>query len=84
MTIDDRRILIDRIDDTIIALVKERMQHVSAIRAERIATDSPLVDRQRERVVYERLCASNSGIPSAFIYQIFSSIIETCKRYSTK
>ena len=81
-TIEYHQKKIDSIDDTLIMLVRERMEHVAAIRGERLAAEAPLVNRERERDVYERLWATNK-VPSAYVYLIMSSVIEACKRFAT-
>lgn len=79
-TIDAHRQLIDRIDDTILALVKERLAHNDGINYLKTTAGLPTEDRVREREILERLWRqANDYITPSMIYYMMTTIINLGK-----
>jgi chorismate mutase/prephenate dehydratase len=79
-TILDVRNRIDTIDDTILELLKERLDCALAIGELKNETSRAKWDPQREREIYERLMKLNQGkFPDKALRSIFHEIITTCR-----
>jgi chorismate mutase/prephenate dehydratase len=79
-TIPQVRQRIDDIDDTILALLKERLDCALTIGRLKNETSRAKWDPQREREIYERLLADNQGkFPEKALRSIFHEIITTCR-----
>jgi chorismate mutase/prephenate dehydratase len=61
MTLDDLRLKIDSIDDTLLALYNERMELVHAVGELKNTTGSPIYRPEREQAILKRLKAQNKG-----------------------
>jgi chorismate mutase/prephenate dehydratase len=71
---------IDDIDDTILELLKERLDCALTIGKLKNETSRAKWDPQREREIYERLYANNQGkFPQKALRSIFHEIITTCR-----
>lgn len=76
----DVRNRIDEIDDTILNLLKERLGHAKDIGRIKDDNNRAKWDPMRERQIYERLMADNSGtFPEDALRSIFHEIITTCR-----
>jgi chorismate mutase/prephenate dehydratase len=79
-TIPQIRQRIDDIDDTILELLKERLDCAVTIGKLKNETSRAKWDPQREREIYERLFKNNQGIfPPNALRSIFHEIITTCR-----
>ena len=71
---------IDDIDDTILNLLKERLDCALTIGKLKNETSRAKWDPQREREIYERLLADNNKVfPEKALRSIFHEIITTCR-----
>jgi len=79
-TIPQVRQRIDDIDDTILELLKERLENAMAIGKLKNETSRAKWDPQREREIFERLLANNQRkFPVNALRSIFHEIITTCR-----
>ena len=79
-SIPEVRKRIDDIDDTILKLLKERLDCALAIGKLKSETRRAKWDPQRERQIYKRLLADNKGkFPEKALRSIFHEIITTCR-----
>ena len=79
-SIADVRKRIDEIDDTLLALLKERLECARTIGKLKDETKRAKWDPQRELEIYERLRKNNADIfPPQALYSIFHEIITTCR-----
>lgn len=75
-TIDDYRKKIDEIDDTILRLLNERASIVIQIGKIKQSQNKPLYVPSREKAIYERLKALNTGpFPNSSLKIVFREII---------
>jgi chorismate mutase/prephenate dehydratase len=71
---------IDEIDDTILELLKERLNCAKTIGKLKNETKRAKWDPQREREIFERLKKNNQGVfPYKAVHSIFHEIITTCR-----
>ncbi len=71
---------IDEIDDTVLRLLKERLDCALKIGKLKNETSRAKWDPQREREIYNRLLADNKGkFPDKALRSIFHEIITTCR-----
>ncbi len=71
---------IDTIDDTILDLLKERLECAKTIGQLKNETKRAKWDPQRELEIYERLHSNNQGIfPDRALRSIFHEVITTCR-----
>lgn len=71
---------IDTIDDTILNLLKERLQCAKEIGRLKSKDNRAKWDPLRERQIYDRLTRDNNGeFPEDSVYSIFHEIITTCR-----
>ncbi len=71
---------IDEIDDTVLRLLKERLDCALEIGKLKSETSRAKWDPQREREIYDRLLADNKGkFPVKALRSIFHEIITTCR-----
>jgi len=61
MTLDDLRNNIDRIDDTLLKLLNERMEYVHEVGVLKNTTGAPIYRPEREQAILNRLKAQNAG-----------------------
>ena len=61
MSLSEHRQAIDKLDAQIVKLLNERTQHVLAIGEIKLAAGEEIYAPHRERVVFDRVCALNSG-----------------------
>ncbi|HEB68759.1 MAG TPA: prephenate dehydratase, partial [Desulfobulbus sp.] len=79
-TIPQVRGRIDEIDDTILALLKERLDCAKTIGRLKTETNRAKWDPKRELEIYERLLKDNKKIfPERALRSIFHEIITTCR-----
>ncbi|MGI6655741.1 MAG: prephenate dehydratase [Desulfobulbus sp.] len=79
-TIPQVRQRIDEIDDTILELLKERLECAKTIGYLKSETSRAKWDPQREREIYERLRVKNNEVfPYKALRSIFHEIITTCR-----
>ncbi|MCI5141810.1 MAG: prephenate dehydratase, partial [Candidatus Electrothrix sp. ATG1] len=79
-TIPEARQRIDEIDDTVLALLKERLECAEKIGALKKESSRSTWDPRREREIYERLLADNGGkFPEKAVKSIFHEIITACR-----
>ncbi|MBW1749943.1 MAG: chorismate mutase, partial [Deltaproteobacteria bacterium] len=79
-TIPQVRQRIDDIDDTILELLKERLDNALTIGKLKNETSRAKWDPQREREIFERLLANNQRkFPVNALRSIFHEIITTCR-----
>ncbi len=79
-TIPEVRQRIDTIDDTILDLLKERLECAKTIGRLKSETNRAKWDPGREREIYERLLKNNQGVfPDKALRSIFHEIITTCR-----
>ena len=79
------RIRIDAIDDQILALLKERLRCAREIGRVKAQDKRPTWDPKRERMIFERLEAANSGeFPWPSLVAIYREIITTCRLSQNK
>ncbi len=80
LTIPKVRERIDKIDDTILALLKERLDCAKTIGRLKSETSRAKWDPKRELEIYQRLLADNKGVfPEKALRSIFHEIITTCR-----
>ncbi len=71
---------IDQIDNTILSLLKERLECAREIGKLKTEDNRAKWDSARERQIYERLLAENSAVfPEQALRSIFHEIITTCR-----
>lgn len=71
---------IDKIDNTILELLKERLTLAKTIGQLKSKTNRAKWDPLRERQIYERLGTLNDGVfPERALHSIFHEIISTCR-----
>ncbi len=79
-SIPEVRKRIDTIDDTILDLLKERLECAKTIGRLKSETNRAKWDPRREREIYERLLKNNAGaFPDKALRSIFHEIITTCR-----
>lgn len=79
-TIPQVRGRIDEIDDTILALLKERLACAKTIGWLKSETNRAKWDPKREHEIYERLLEQNKGVfPERALRSIFHEVITTCR-----
>ncbi len=79
-SIPEVRKRIDTIDDTILDLLKERLECAKTIGRLKSETNRAKWDPRREREIYERLLKNNAGVfPDKALRSIFHEIITTCR-----
>lgn len=61
MSLSEHRKAIDELDEQIVRLLNERTRHVLAIGEIKLAAGEEIYAPHRERAVFERVCARNSG-----------------------
>ena len=61
MSLSEHRHAIDHLDEQIVRLLNERTRHVLAIGGIKLAAGEEIYAPHRERAVFERVCARNSG-----------------------
>ena len=61
MSLSEHRKAIDELDEKIVRLLNERTRHVLAIGEIKLAAGEEIYAPHRERAVFERVCARNSG-----------------------
>jgi chorismate mutase/prephenate dehydratase len=61
MTLDELRVQIDRIDDTLLKLYNERMEYVHQVGELKNNTGAPIYRPEREQAILNRLKAQNDG-----------------------
>ncbi len=61
MTLDDLRSNIDRIDDTLLKLLNERMEYVHSVGELKNTTGAPIYRPEREQAILNRLKRQNDG-----------------------
>ena len=61
MTLDELRVEIDRIDDTLLELYNKRMEYVHQVGELKNTTGAPIYRPEREQSILNRLKANNSG-----------------------
>jgi len=61
MSLSEHRHAIDQLDEQIVKLLNERTRHVLAIGEIKLAAGEEIYAPHRERAVFERVCARNSG-----------------------
>jgi len=61
MTLDELRVQIDRIDDTLLKLYNERMEYVHQVGTLKNTTGAPIYRPEREQSILNRLKAQNDG-----------------------
>jgi chorismate mutase / prephenate dehydratase len=80
LTIPQVRQRIDDIDDTILSLLKERLDCAKTIGLLKDETNRAKWDPQRELEIYQRLLKDNQGMfPDKALRSIFHEIITTCR-----
>lgn len=80
LTIETVRQNIDRIDETILNLLKERLGYAKEIGKLKDESKRAKWDPSRERAIYQRLKKLNDGVfPEKVIHSIFHEIITTCR-----
>ena len=80
MDIADWRKKIDAIDLQIVALLSERAQAAQAIGKLKQATDLPVYEPNRERVIFENVRAANKGpLPDIELTHIYERIIDVMR-----
>ncbi len=80
LTIETVRENIDRIDETILSLLKERLGYAKEIGKLKDESKRAKWDPSRERAIYKRLKELNNGVfPEKAVHSIFHEIITTCR-----
>lgn len=80
LTIETVRHNIDRIDETILNLLKERLGYAKEIGKLKDESKRAKWDPSRERAIYNRLKELNDGVfPEKVVHSIFHEIITTCR-----
>lgn len=80
ITIKDVRNGIDRIDNTILTLLKERLEYARQIGILKSGNNRAKWDPLREREIYDRLLNDNDKVfPEDSLKSIFHEIITTCR-----
>jgi chorismate mutase/prephenate dehydratase len=81
--LSEERAAIDAIDEQILRLLSERVQHALRVGGKKQALGLPLHDPARERSIYERVRALNESIggalPAVAINAIYREIISACR-----
>jgi chorismate mutase / prephenate dehydratase len=74
--IGNLRRAIDAIDDRLLALINDRLKLAAEIGAIKQVAGNPVKDRERERLVLDRLKAANDGpIDNGLLSRVFVDII---------
>jgi len=80
ITLQDVRRQIDSIDDQILTLLKQRLQHAQLIGRLKEKSNRAKWDPKRERQIFERIMAANDGVfPEDPLNSIFHEIITACR-----
>jgi chorismate mutase len=80
MDIEDWRKKIDEIDLQLVALINERATAALAIGKLKNATNLPVYEPNRERVVFDRVRAANQGpLPDIELQHIYERIIDVMR-----
>ncbi|MFH1063614.1 MAG: chorismate mutase [Candidatus Woesearchaeota archaeon] len=81
MELKEVREQVDRIDDSIFELLKQRYYLVKSIMSIKKLEKLPLEDKERENAILERLGAKaeESELDASFVKDMFASIIENSK-----
>lgn len=80
MDIEDWRRKIDALDLQIVALINERAAAAQAIGKLKNATDLPVYEPNRERMVFDRVRAANKGpLPDIELQHIYERIIDVMR-----
>ena len=85
MEIADWRKKIDELDVEIVRLISARAEAACAIGAIKRKESLPIYEPNREKVVYEKLCASNPGpLKDADLMRIYERIIDVMRSFQTQ
>ena len=80
MDIEDWRKKIDEIDLQLVALINERAAAAQAIGKLKNATNLPVYEPNRERMVFDRVRAANKGpLPDIELQHIYERIIDVMR-----
>jgi chorismate mutase len=80
MDIEDWRKKIDALDLQIVALINERAAAAQAIGKLKNATDLPVYEPNRERIVFDKVRAANKGpLPDIELQHIYERIIDVMR-----
>lgn len=80
MDIAEWRIKIDELDRQIVALISERARAAQAIGKLKRATDLPVYEPNREKVIFENVRKSNRGpLPDIELTHIYERIIDVMR-----
>jgi chorismate mutase len=80
MDIEDWRKKIDEIDLQLVALINERARAAQAIGQLKNATNLPVYEPNRERMVFDRVRAANKGpLPDIELQHIYERIIDVMR-----
>jgi chorismate mutase len=80
MDIEDWRKKIDELDQQIVALISERASAAQAIGRLKRATDMPVYEPNRERVIFDNVRLANKGpLPDIELTHIYERIIDVMR-----
>jgi chorismate mutase len=80
MDISDWRKKIDELDRQIVTLVSERARAAQAIGRLKRATDLPVYEPNREKVIFENIRGFNPGpLPDSALVQVYERIIDVMR-----
>jgi len=79
--LEEFRVLIDRLDQRLVALLNERAQVVEEIGRVKRSTDLPIYEPKREEQVFANVTGSNRGpLSLEALRRIFERIIDEMRR----
>ncbi len=80
MTIEELRIRIDALDRQLVELLSERARAAQMIGHLKAATDLPVYEPNREKVIYANVRAANKGpLPDIELTHIYERIIDVMR-----
>lgn len=82
---EEYRKIINKCDEEIIILLKERFEVAKKIGNYKKENNFPIFDAEREKLIFEKLCSySDNNLTKESIYNIFKTIIEESKSLQSK
>lgn len=80
MTIEELRSRIDVLDRQLVELLSERARAALMIGHLKAATELPVYEPNREKVIYQNICAANKGpLPDSELVHIYERIIDVMR-----
>ncbi len=82
--LEQERQEIDEIDQQLVALLVRRLATSERIANAKLANNMPLLDQQREQLVYQRVAAQTPVDKQPYLKTLFTDIMLVSKQYQAK